>query len=106
MRFLLQSDEPRPAANGFDFRIVGSARDLEDLIRVRAAQGHSARTTAGFCWPWSDPLPDSSLVSDVVVDDCASPWNARLDSKRLAPGIKPASLWATDPVGLDLFLRH
>ena len=39
-------------------------RELEELIRDRAAQGHSARKTAGFCRPWSDALPDSSLVSE------------------------------------------
>ena len=63
--------------DGFDLRIVGSARELEELISDRAAQGHSARMTAGFCWAWSEPLPDSSLVSDVIVDDWAYPWNAR-----------------------------
>ena len=46
-------------AEKFDFRIVGSPEETEQLIRARAAEGHSARMTAGFCWPWSkQPRPD------------------------------------------------
>ncbi len=35
----------------FDFRIVDSVEQLDALIRSKADEGHSARLTAGFCWP-------------------------------------------------------
>ncbi len=34
--------------------------------------GHSARMTAGFCRPWSEPRRDGTLVADVVVGGCAA----------------------------------
>lgn len=83
----------------FDFRIVGSPQELEDEIRKRVDQGFTGRLTAGFCWPWSKPRKDGSLVEDVVVGDFQRPWNAKPDAGRLAPGIPKAFLWAYDPNG-------
>lgn len=86
----------------FDFRIFDSPFALEEAIRRRAAQGATARLTAGFCWPWSQkPNPDGSLASDVVIDDYQRPWNARHDATRLAKGIPKAHLWAYDERGID-----
>jgi DUF2075 family protein len=53
--------------------------------------------TAGFCWPWSDPRPDGSLVDDVTIGNWRRPWNLR--GERGVGGAPPASLWATDPAG-------
>ena len=47
----------------FDFDVVDSPQELEALIRGKAAEGYTARLTAGFCWPWSDPRPDGTLES-------------------------------------------
>jgi hypothetical protein len=88
-------------ADGFDFRIVGSPEELEAAIRQRAGEGFTARVAAGFCWKWSEPLPDGTLVEDVVIGDYRRPWDAKPGNWRLAPGIPPASLWATDPNGID-----
>jgi uncharacterized protein len=88
-------------AEGFDFRIVGSAPALEEAIRERAKEGHSARVAAGFCWPWSKPRPDGTLVDDVVIGDYRRPWDAKPGDWKLAPGIPSAALWATDPNGID-----
>jgi hypothetical protein len=52
---------------------------------------------AGYCWPWSDPRADGSLVPDVVIGDWSRPWNLRGD--RAIGGAPPAPLWATDPAG-------
>jgi len=52
---------------------------------------------AGFCWPWSDPRPDGSLVPDIVIGDWSRPWNLRGD--RAVGGAPPSALWATDPAG-------
>ena len=71
------------------------------MIRSKADEGHSARLTAGFCWPWSNPNPDGTLVPDVKVGAWQMPWNARPDAGRLAPGIPPSNFWASDPNGMN-----
>ena len=57
--------------------------------------------TAGFCWKWSNPTPDGTLVDDVIIDDFQRPWNAKPDAGRLAPDIPKSNLWATDPNGIN-----
>ena len=71
------------------------------MIRSKADEGHTARLTAGFCWRWSDPEPDGTLVPDVKVGTWQMPWNARPDATRLAPGVPPAPFWASDPNGIN-----
>ncbi len=85
----------------FDFRIFESPIDLDAEIRRKAAAGFSARMTAGYCWPWSTPRPDGTLVEDVVIGEWRRPWNARPDAGRLARGIPKSHLWAYEPGGLD-----
>ncbi|HEX2566024.1 MAG TPA: DNA/RNA helicase domain-containing protein [Burkholderiales bacterium] len=86
----------------FEFRIFPSPLALETAIRKRAADGHSARLTAGFCWPWSKSLlPGGRLVNDVVIGDYQRPWNARSEATGLAPGIPREVHWAHDPRGID-----
>ena len=87
--------------DGFDFKIFPSPQTLEEAIRTKAAKHTTARLTAGFCWPWSDPRPDGTLVEDVMIGDYVRPWNAKSDSVRLAPGIPKESLWAYDAGGLN-----
>ncbi len=67
----------------------------------KADEGHSARLTAGFCWPWSNPNNDGTLVNDVTVGNWQMPWNAKPDAGRLAPGIPPSNFWASDPNGIN-----
>ena len=90
-----------PDRETFDFRIVDSVEQLDALIRSKADEGHSARLTAGFCWPWSNPNPDGTLVNDVKVGAWQMPWNARPDAGRLAPNIPPSNFWASDPNGIN-----
>lgn len=86
----------------FDFKIFNTPLDLETAIRERAAEGYSARLTAGFCWKWSkDRNPDGSLKNDVMIGDYKRPWNARHDATRLPPNIPKAQLWAYDPNGIN-----
>lgn len=54
--------------------------------------------TAGFCWPWSDPRTDGSLVDDVVIGDWRRPWNVKRE--REVRGAPRSSLWATEPAGI------
>jgi hypothetical protein len=85
----------------FEFRIVDSPHELEAFVRARAAKGFTARLTAGFCWPWSNPEPDGTLIDDVVIGDWAMPWNAKPDAGRLARGIPKSNYWASDPSGIE-----
>lgn len=85
----------------FEFRIFQSPQALEDAIREKARIGNTARMTAGFCWPWSEPQNDGSLVEDVQIGGYNRPWNAKPDARRLAAGIPKAPLWANDPNGIN-----
>jgi DUF2075 family protein len=88
-------------SEGFDFRIVDSVEQLDAMIRSKADDGHTARLVAGFCWPWSNPLDDGSLVPDVKVGAWQMPWNAKSDAGRLADGIPQERFWASDPRGIN-----
>ena len=90
-----------PADDELDFRVVGSIKELDGLIRGRAGEGATARLVAGFCWPWSDPDAAGELEPDVRVGDWSMPWNARADVGRLAPGIPKSDFWASDPRGIE-----
>lgn len=85
----------------FDFKILSSPSELDQAIRSKAAEGFSARLTAGFCWPWSDARTDGTLVDDVIIDDFQRPWNAKPEARHLARGIPKATLWANDPGGME-----
>jgi DUF2075 family protein len=88
-------------AEGFEFKIFPSPESLENAIRQKAAENFTARIVAGFCWKWSEPRSDGTLVDDVVIGDYRRPWDAKPGSRNLAPGIPSAALWATDPAGID-----
>ena len=88
-------------SDGFDFRIVESPEMLERAIRQRASASQTARVSAGFCWPWSPPRDDGTLVDDIVIGEYRRPWDAKPGNWKLAPGIPSAALWATDPNGID-----
>jgi hypothetical protein len=82
---------------GFEVRAADSPEELEAMLVQRRREGFGARITAGFCWPWSDPREDGSLVDDVVIGSWSRPWNVKGD--RAINGLPPAALWATDPAG-------
>ena len=81
----------------FSLEVAESPTELESTLRTKAADSYGARMTAGFCWPWSDPRPDGTLIDDVVIGEWARPWNVR--GERSVGGAPPSSLWATDPAG-------
>ncbi len=93
---LWRKDDP------FEFRIFNSLVELEKAIRDKNETGRiTARLTAGFCWPWSDPNPDGSLPSDIKVSAWSMPWNAKPEAGRLGTGIPKSNFWASDPRGLN-----
>jgi hypothetical protein len=87
-------------SEGFEFKVFGSPSDLEQAIYAKVAQGNSARIAAGFCWSWSSPQANGTLVDDVVIGDYRRPWNAKPGNWKLTSGVPTASLWATDPNGI------
>ncbi|MGW1766108.1 DNA/RNA helicase domain-containing protein [Streptomyces sp. NPDC002073] len=97
---LLQlTDEPAtPWADErtFQVRVVDSPQQMEDLLQAKEAQHLTARITAGFCWPWSEPRR-GRLVDDITIGSWRKPWNLRGDSR--LDGVPPSWLWATDPDG-------
>jgi uncharacterized protein len=81
----------------FDLRVAETPEEMEAFLADRQASGETARMTAGYCWPWSDPRPDDTLVHDVQVGAWSRPWNVKSDrSVGDAPG---SPYWATDPNG-------
>ncbi len=85
----------------FDFEIMNSPQELEDSIRKKVSHGFTGRVAAGFCWKWSMPRADGTLIDDVVIGDYKRPWDAKPEATKLAPGIPKAELWAYDPNGID-----
>lgn len=75
-----------------EFRIFDTPAAMMSEIRERNREkGNSARIVAGFCWPWSNPQSDGSLVDDVVIGDFRMPWERKDQFWR----------WATDESGME-----
>jgi tetratricopeptide (TPR) repeat protein len=104
----LMSEAPIPVgpwkqAREYEVELFGDPARMEHRIFDRVSQGFTARLVAGFCWPWSDPLPDGTLVSDVEIGSWKRPWNEKAAEQRNpagaapAPGRHPYYLWTTQP---------
>ncbi|WP_206685991.1 DUF2075 domain-containing protein [Kribbella qitaiheensis] len=93
--------EPTPWTGdpSFEVQVADTPEELEATLIAKAAEGYGARITAGYCWPWSDPRPDKTLVPDVQLGTWSRPWNLKGDRK--VGDAPPAALWATDPNGFD-----
>lgn len=87
------------ADDSFDVQVSSDPAAMESSLQQLHDQGYSARIAAGFCWSWSDPLKDGTLVPDVTVGSWQRPWNLRGD--RAIGGAPPSSLWASDPAGFN-----
>lgn len=75
-----------------EFKIFDSPQEMREQIRLRNAENkNSARITAGFCWPWSNPNPDGSLVNDVKIGNFEMPWEKKNEFWK----------WATDHSGME-----
>jgi DUF2075 family protein len=84
-----------------ELRIFDDIKELYETIRKKNEEKpNSARLVGGYCWPWSDPKPDGTLVEDVVIGDFKMPWEGK-DGMKLAKGIPPAPLWAYNPNGIN-----
>ncbi|HQB65083.1 MAG TPA: DUF2075 domain-containing protein [Fibrobacteraceae bacterium] len=75
-----------------EFRIFDNPSDMMAEIRNRNKENkNSARIVAGFCWPWSNPNTDGSLVNDVIIGSFEMPWEKKDAFWK----------WATDNTGME-----
>jgi len=75
-----------------EFRIFDDPHDM--LLKIRqknSEKKNSARIAAGFCWPWSEPNSDGSLVKDVKIGSFEMPWEKKNEFWK----------WATDDSGME-----
>jgi len=78
--------------NKMEFKIVNSPHELKRIIDQKNGQKKNcARIVAGYCWPWSYPNPDGSLVKDVKIGDFEMPWEPKDQFWK----------WATDDSGME-----
>ncbi len=74
------------------FKICATPAEMMTEIRERNLENkNSARIVAGFCWPWSKPNRDGTLVPDVQIGDFAMPWEKKSTFWK----------WATDDSGME-----
>ena len=85
--------------DSFALEVVDSPQEMEHRLRGKLGDGYGARMTAGYCWPWSDPRQDGSLVPDVSIGTWSRPWNVK--GERAVGGAPPAALWATADGGFE-----
>ncbi len=71
---------------------------FDDPVKMKNAIGkrnqekrNSARIATGFCWPWSKPRVDGSLVNDVKIGNFEMPWEKKDEFWK----------WATDDSGME-----
>ncbi|MGR7026361.1 DUF2075 domain-containing protein [Geodermatophilus sp. URMC 62] len=81
----------------FEVRVVESPSAMEATLAAKLDEHYGARMAAGYCWPWSDPRKDGTLVPDVRIGDWARPWNLKGD--RSVGEAPPSALWASEPAG-------
>lgn len=74
-----------------EFKIFDDPVKLKEAIDLKNKEKkNSARIVAGFCWPWSKPKYDGTLVKDVKVGNLEMPWEKRDQFWK----------WATDDSGM------
>lgn len=75
-----------------EFKVVDSPEQLKEMIdQKNKEKKNSARLVAGYCWHWSRPKHDGSLVNDVKIGNFEMPWENKNDFWK----------WATDDSGME-----
>jgi hypothetical protein len=89
----------------YEVQVFDRVEQMELALQDRITEGASARMVAGFCWPWSDPNLNVSLVPDVKIGAWSRPWNRkprdmwRNKGNAEPPERHPYKIWATQPQG-------
>lgn len=87
----------RPLEN-YELYVAPTPEAMEKFLNRRAAETNStARIAAGFCWPWSSPRKDGTLVDNIRINGWNRPWNVQGDE--WVGDRPPHTLWATHPGG-------
>ncbi|MFE6893304.1 DNA/RNA helicase domain-containing protein [Streptomyces sp. NPDC057694] len=81
-------------------QVADTPSALEHVILHEGNNGSTARMVAGYCWPWSKPRKDKTLVPDVEIGDWARPWNVNGTLKSYANGAPPKNLWSVRREGI------
>jgi hypothetical protein len=100
--YILGFDNIRPHywSDQYSFKIVDTPQEIETIISDAKRLNEMGRIVAGFCWRWSEPSPDGSLIDDVKIGDWSHPWNAKASpKKKYKPENHPYTLWANTPIG-------
>ena len=82
----------------FAVLVADSPAGAGEPAAAKLDAGYGARMAAGYCWPWSDPRPDGTLVDDVASATGRRPWNLKGD--RAVGGAPPARALGDRPGGL------
>ncbi|MEU7239028.1 DNA/RNA helicase domain-containing protein [Streptomyces sparsogenes] len=97
---------PRWAGADYDLALADSPVQLEEWVAGHIRREHSARITAGYCWPWdSSPEPPLSPEVSLSWSDAsgehrwARPWNSKADRLIAGEGVPGRAFWATDEGG-------
>ncbi|MFD9872691.1 DNA/RNA helicase domain-containing protein [[Kitasatospora] papulosa] len=110
---LYGTPSPWTGHDGYDLGTAADPFVLQEWIEQATADGHTARTAAGFCWPWPRDRPRTpALPLDIRIEVPSSTgaggtrvweaaWNASTaltapDGSVLAPA---SQLWATHTGG-------
>jgi DUF2075 family protein len=73
-------------------RIFDDPQEMYHEIQKRNLESNNkSRIVAGFCWPWSNPNADGTLVNDVKIGDFEMPWEKKNQFWK----------WAIDKSGMD-----
>ncbi|MGY6653640.1 DNA/RNA helicase domain-containing protein [Amycolatopsis sp. TRM77291] len=90
----------------YDLAVSPTPAVLSDWVDHHTRAGHTARITAGFCWPWTkNPGKDGKLATDVTLPwgsprpDWAMPWNALRELQDNEGPVPKTHFWATDDGG-------
>ena len=82
---------------GYDLRLVDDVPAMDRDLRRLAADGHTCRIVAGYCWRWSKPQGNGALVHDVNdprFEGWSGPWIAKT-GQHLKPLDHQYFQWAT-----------
>lgn len=91
----------------YEVKVFNQVEQLEGELLGKIRLGSTARMVAGFCWKWSDPLPNGALVPDVKIGSWARPWNRKPKDmckprgKAEPDATHPYKKWATQPERFD-----
>ncbi|GGM23170.1 ATP-binding protein [Streptomyces fumigatiscleroticus] len=69
-QLLYGTPQPWTGHTGYDLALCEDPFQLQEWIDQATADGHTARTTAGFCWPWTRTRPRgaTTLPLDITIN--------------------------------------